>query len=160
MPGVAPRTRQTLDKPGGDLRDDPLADCAYTAAMQQVYSARDDMDANFLKGLLEQEGIACVIQGQMLEGTWGTMPVTSNSLPSVWVDEADLARAEPIVAEYVEHERQHAQVGETPPRPTWKCPACGEAVEEQFDQCWNCGADKPASSASAAGQSPSNPEAP
>lgn len=115
--------------------------------MQQIYSARDDMVANFLKGLLEQEGIVVVIQGQMLEGAWGTMPVTSNSLPSLWVNEADVARATPIVEDYVKRELQHAEVGETPPQPTWKCPNCGEMVEEQFDQCWNCGADKPAAPA-------------
>src|SRR5665213_831482 len=111
--------------------------------MQQIYSARDDMDANFLKGLLEQEGITAIIQGERLEGAWGTMPVTSNSLPGVWVDEADLARAELIVAEYRQHEHQHAVGGETPPQETWKCPKCGEEVEEQFDQCWNCGTEKP-----------------
>ncbi|HTJ00562.1 MAG TPA: hypothetical protein VL527_16900 [Dongiaceae bacterium] len=25
----------------------------------------------------------------------------------------------------------------------WKCPQCGEPVEEQFDQCWNCSTAKP-----------------
>ena len=25
---------------------------------------------------------------------------------------------------------------------TIKCPKCGEEVEDQFDECWNCGAER------------------
>jgi hypothetical protein len=25
----------------------------------------------------------------------------------------------------------------------WKCPGCGEAIEDQFDQCWHCDRPKP-----------------
>jgi rubrerythrin len=111
--------------------------------MQHVYTARDQMDAHFLRGLLEREGILSVVQGEMLEGAWGTMPVSSESRPSVWVNEADVARSQPIVAEYQSREQRNARGAEAPPRVTWKCPKCGEAVEEQFDTCWNCGTERP-----------------
>ncbi len=104
------------------------------------------MDAHFLRGLLEQEGIAAVVQGEALEGAWGNLPVSARSMPSVWVNEEDVARAEPVVAEYVEHEKEHARLPQSTqdtPRATWKCPKCGEDVEEQFDECWNCGSEKP-----------------
>ena len=26
----------------------------------------------------------------------------------------------------------------------WTCPDCGERIEPQFTECWNCGASKPA----------------
>ena len=29
------------------------------------------------------------------------------------------------------------------PHRRWYCPGCGELVEGPFDQCWNCGADRP-----------------
>ena len=25
-------------------------------------------------------------------------------------------------------------------KPNWNCPGCGEAIEVDFDACWNCGA--------------------
>ena len=34
--------------------------------MQHVYTARDEMDANFVQGLLKQQGIQAVVQGQSL----------------------------------------------------------------------------------------------
>jgi ribosomal protein L37AE/L43A len=111
--------------------------------MQHVYTARDQMDAHFLKGILEREGIVSVVQGEMLEGAWGTMPVSSESLPSIWVNEADVGKAQPIIAEYQSREVRNAKGVEAPPRATWKCPKCGEEVEEQFDTCWNCGTERP-----------------
>ena len=30
-----------------------------------------------------------------------------------------------------------------PESPPWTCPKCGEAIEPQFTECWNCGASKP-----------------
>ena len=58
--------------------------------MQHVYTARDSLDANFLKGLLEQEGINSVVQGEPLQETWGSLPLTDESLPSVWVSAQDV----------------------------------------------------------------------
>ena len=30
---------------------------------------------------------------------------------------------------------------------TWTCPRCGEDVESQFSECWNCGSERPPESA-------------
>ena len=106
------------------------------------------MEAHFVQGLLEQEGIVSVIQGEALEGAWGDMRLTEQSLPTLAVNEADIAAAEAIVKEYEARERKSADAPDrdenSPPAKTWKCPKCGEEVEEQFDECWNCGAEKPA----------------
>ena len=115
--------------------------------MQQIFAARNDMEAHFVKGLLEQEGITVVLQGEALEGAWGDLPLSDRALPSLWVNEADVAAATPIIEEYQQREQKLANEPDsddsTPKRPTWKCPKCGEYVEEQFDECWNCGAEKP-----------------
>jgi hypothetical protein len=111
--------------------------------MQHVYTARDALDANFLKGLLEQEGIDSVVQGEPLQETWGSLPLSDESLPSVWVSEQDVPKALPIVEDYKRRDQADAAVEELRPRPTWACPNCGEKVEEQFTQCWHCGHGRP-----------------
>lgn len=113
--------------------------------MQHVYTARDEMDANFVQGLLQREGIEAVIQGQSLGEVWGNLPLSSESLPSVWVDDGDVERARPVVEAY--RRTDHANADEAtggPSRVTWACPNCGERVEEQFTQCWKCGHQRPA----------------
>jgi hypothetical protein len=112
--------------------------------MRHVYTGRDEMDAHFVKGLLENEGIEAVVTGENLEATWSTLPLSENSLPSVWVREEDEQRAALIVNEYSQVDRVNAsdKVADSP-RPTWKCPNCGEAVEVQFTECWKCGHARP-----------------
>ena len=119
--------------------------------MQQVYTARDAMEAHFVKGLLEAEEIAAVVQGEALEETWGDLPLSGKALPSVWVPDEQVAKALPIIDEHRRRDIADAVTGEPPARPTWVCPQCGERVEEQFTQCWHCGHARPAGPAGAGG---------
>ena len=106
--------------------------------MQQVYSARDLAEAHFVKGLLEQVQIAAIVQGGPLQAVLGEIPVTPESLPSVWVREDDLDRANSIIQEMKQGgpAATHAQA-------SWTCPKCGEVLEGQFTTCWNCGTEQP-----------------
>ena len=113
--------------------------------MQNVYTARDEMDANFVQGLLKQEGIRAVVQGQSLGEVWGNLPLSAESLPTVWVEDGDVERAMPVIEAYRPTDRANADesVAERP-RATWTCPNCGERVEAQFTQCWKFGHNRPA----------------
>ena len=111
--------------------------------MQHVYTARDEMDANFVKGLLEQRGIQAVVQGQALGEVWGNLPLSAASTPTVWVPEADVERARPLVEEYRRTDEANAVDDAERLRTTWACPNCGEKVEDQFTQCWKCGHNRP-----------------
>lgn len=119
--------------------------------MKHVYSGRDEMDAHFVKGLLEQEGIEARVMGAALESAFSTLPLSDKSLPSVWVLDDDEPRARVIVDQYRQVDAANANdtndVNEDAPRPTWKCPNCGQDVEEQFTQCWNCGHERPCDAA-------------
>ena len=97
--------------------------------MQHVYTARDEMDASFVQGLLRQEGIEAVVQGQALGEVWGTLPLTAKSLPAVWVDEKDVERAVPVIEAYRQTDRENADDAVADrSRATWTCPNCGENV--------------------------------
>ncbi|MDB5295537.1 MAG: hypothetical protein JWO31_1520 [Phycisphaerales bacterium] len=117
--------------------------------MRSIYTARDGLDANFLKALLVQEGVRAVVQGEALQEAWGNLNLTRDSLPTVWVDDADEAAALPIVDEYRRRDASHANATEADDatadvtaRPTWTCATCGRANEQQFTACWHCGHDR------------------
>lgn len=115
--------------------------------MKSIYSARDSMEAHFLKGLLEAEDIPAVVQGEALASVLGEIPVTKSTLPNVLVDDDDVARALPIVERFRERdERSAEQPADAQTHQTWTCPKCGEKVETQFTECWKCGTSRPATS--------------
>jgi hypothetical protein len=103
--------------------------------MQQIYSARDEVDAEMVKNALADAGIESVVQSGGLSAVLGAIPVTESSLPSIWVRDDDLDRAKQVLAEF-----QHPAAPQGVP---WKCPNCGEMIDPQFTECWNCGAAKP-----------------
>jgi hypothetical protein len=114
--------------------------------MRHVFTGRDEMDAHFVKGLLQQEGIEASVMGENLVNAVGTLPLSAKSLPGVYVNDADEERATLIVRDYQQVDRANAEdTVEDTPRPTWKCANCGEAVEEQFSECWKCGHARPES---------------
>ncbi len=101
------------------------------------------MDAHFVKGLLQAEGIEATVVGDNLVNAIGTLPLSENSLPTVWVPDGEEAKAAGIVEKYKQVDRENAD--DVKSRPTWKCANCGTAVEEQFTECWKCGHGKPES---------------
>jgi hypothetical protein len=83
-------------------------------------------DIDVLKGMLEQEGIAC-------EVTNYTVPLPGAEFyPKLWVEETDFPKASAVLSAF----------RSPPPRKpgSWSCSSCGEELEEQFTSCWKCGA--------------------
>ena len=97
--------------------------------MIKVYTANDPLNAHVIAEILENEGINAVVQDERLFEVRGEIPVV---YPSVWVsdDTSDAARG--VVERYIESIRHPA------PGTPWICPKCGEKIEPQFTECWNC----------------------
>lgn len=107
--------------------------------MQQVYSAGHPTDAHLIKHFLEANGIAALVRGEALYGLRGETPFTTDTLPTVWVlDDSTAARARDLIAEYLQ-----SDPGGTPDGRPWRCPKCGEKLEPQFTECWQCGTKRP-----------------
>jgi hypothetical protein len=106
--------------------------------MTKIYGARDLVEAQFVKGLLEAEQIEAVVQGGPLQSVLGEIPINPESLPTIWVHEKDVDHARVVIDEL----HQGGPV-KTSPRPSWTCPRCGEILEGQFTTCWNCGGERP-----------------
>jgi hypothetical protein len=63
--------------------------------MRTIYHAENILDANLLKGALEQQGIPAYVAGQYLTGAMGELPAMG--LVAVMVPEHSLAAAQAVV---------------------------------------------------------------
>ncbi|QUJ67354.1 DUF2007 domain-containing protein [Photobacterium sp. GJ3] len=104
-----------------------------TSPWQQIYHAGNALEAHLVKGMLEHAGIDVRLTGENLSAAAGELPADVVQV-ALWVQEKDVSRASQLVMGY-------EQGGFTP----WRCPACGELNEGQFDWCWQCSTDKPES---------------
>lgn len=103
--------------------------------MIEVYTARDVVDARLMKELLESRGLRAVARGEPLNILGIHIPL-GRVFPSVWVEEGDFERARQIVDDFQRSlEREREAEAEAGP---WTCPECGEELEGQFRECWNC----------------------
>jgi hypothetical protein len=104
--------------------------------MRQVYRARAVPEAHLVKGYLESAGITVVVSGEDIAGLQGLLPVGSETSPAVWVADQDYTQAEALVATFLQE--PSALAGAT----HWRCPTCGEDLEPQFTECWQCGTSR------------------
>ena len=105
------------------------------AGMTRVFTARHPTEAHLIANMLSARGIRAEVRGEALFSTRGEVPVTASTLPSVWViDEGQVTEALALL-----RDRASTFSDDQP----WTCPRCGESVESQFTQCWNCGAEIP-----------------
>lgn len=112
--------------------------------MRLVFEHIDFTIVGHMQTLLEAGGIPTDLRNAGAAGLAGEVPYTQ-VYPELWVlDNADEDRARAIIQEYREQEAA------TPVGPDWKCAACGETVEGQFAECWNCGAAAPSDAAAPA----------
>ena len=108
-------------------------------ALVKVYTAHDSTTAHFVRTLLEREGIAATVLGDRLALALGGIPFVNGTMPAVWVSDMQRPAAEKIVRQFREGGIRFAFAGQS----SWTCPKCGETIEPQFTDCWNCGAARP-----------------
>ena len=101
--------------------------------MKIVYSAENSMEVGLIKGMLEQDGIACLVKNQNLSGAMGEIPPLE-CWPELWItNDNDLIRATYIV--------ESALTPISNSTVPWVC-VCGEKIEGQFTGCWKCGEER------------------
>jgi hypothetical protein len=80
--------------------------------------------------------VTAVVRGDYLAGGIGELPA---DICKVWiVDDRDFDRANEVLQAFLRGEAARAHAHEQ-----WPCPHCGEILEGQFTDCWNCGTPRP-----------------
>lgn len=101
----------------------------YNRCIEQAYVARNLAEAHLIKGFLESDGIACEVRGEHLIPAYGQVPITYDTLPSVWVEDGRRVTARQRIEQAL-----HGKLGAR-----WECSSCKELLEAQFTECWRCG---------------------
>ena len=100
--------------------------------MTRIYSTPNAPVAHLVRHALEDDGIPATVRGETRAAFVGEIPPIE-AWVEVWVEEADIGRAAPIV-------RTFTSDAATPP--SWEC-RCGETLDGAFGTCWSCGATAP-----------------
>ncbi len=83
-------------------------------------------------GALRAAGIDCEVRNTVLSGALGEIPFLECA-PQIWIRNAlDEATARELITQL------RTPVSGDP----WTCAKCGEVLEPQFSQCWNCGSPR------------------
>jgi putative signal transducing protein len=77
----------------------------------RLAAAANPAQAHIWQQGLEQDGIRCQVLGDYLDSGIGDIPGFS---AEVWVEAADLARAEAILRQHRDHSKEAAQPDESP----------------------------------------------
>lgn len=102
--------------------------------MKRLHSAKDPLMIGHLKNVLDTFGIPCIARNSDLISAAGELPPVE-CWPELWViDDDKFGRARSILKKTLAP--LHAVK-----RP-WHCDGCGEVIEGQFSECWNCGRDR------------------
>jgi len=96
--------------------------------MKTVYSASNISIVSIFQNILEGYGIRCRVKNVFLLAVIGEIPPIE-CWPQLCVDDENYEEAKRIVDEALSDKNL----------PVWKCDSCGENIEGQFSECWNCG---------------------
>ena len=104
--------------------------------MRLLYTHADPILVGHFASVLEERGVACHVRNEMLGAGVGELPACE-VWPELWVlDDHHFARATEIL-EAAREDVSRAQAANP-----WQCPQCGETIEPQFTQCWQCAAER------------------
>ena len=103
--------------------------------MQRVFVARNVSEAHIVSGMLNAAGIVARVQGHYLASGYGELPISSDTLPSVWIDDStQISAARTLISDY-----ERPGSGKSP---AWRCEQCAESHGGQFTACWKCGRER------------------
>lgn len=105
--------------------------------MRKVYTSSDTVMIGYLRGILEDQSIQCLIKNELLLGGTGEIPA-HETWPEIWVtNDTDYNQAKNLIDAALTPQQWQRD---------WRCPGCGEWIENQFSECWKCSSSRPTDS--------------
>jgi hypothetical protein len=103
----------------------------------EVYRARNLAQAHAIRLALEAAEIPVQIQGELLQGAMGELPLGWNTAPRIEVEESQVEAARAIIAtvDSEDHIRSDHENAEDIPH----CLACGAEMDDAGIRCASCG---------------------
>lgn len=98
----------------------------------KLHTAEHPVEAGFVRGLLEAEGIETRVRSMELWTVAVEIYFTEGARPSVWVRRRDVEKARAVL-----DESDRSASGKP-----WTCQGCDERLEGQFTACWRCGTER------------------
>lgn len=102
--------------------------------MKRLYTDQNSLMVGNIKNIMENNDIECIIKNFMLVGSVGELPPTVCSTELWIINDEQHEQAKQILKEVFSEDKDKD--------PKWKCSSCGEMIEGQFTDCWNCGQGK------------------
>ena len=99
--------------------------------MKRLYTDQNTLMIGTIKNILENSGIDCIIKNFMLVGGVGELPPTVCSTELWVINDDEYDQAKTILKSIFSDNDERSS--------TWECSSCGERIEGQFTECWNCG---------------------
>ncbi len=100
--------------------------------IQEVYSADNLIEAEYIRNLLTTADIECRIDGEHLQLVSGKVPAQLVA-PGIMVHAVNFDRAKTLIDEANQERNRSSETG-----PQWTCSHCGEKNVANFEICWSC----------------------
>jgi len=102
--------------------------------MIKVFEDFDFSTVGRMQSLLESHGISTFLKNEFGSSVVGELPFVE-VIPQLFIiEERDLTRAQKLLL---------LDLPQNSERGPWDCPECRIEIEAEFDQCWQCGTDRP-----------------
>jgi len=103
-----------------------------SSSLVRVFTAGDPTEAQIVRDMLADAGIDAVVQGTNLWMARGELGLGAGTMPTVWVHGDAVPRARELI--------EKREQGASSDKPAWTCSRCGETIDGQFTDCWQCAA--------------------
>jgi putative signal transducing protein len=103
----------------------------------EIYRAKNLPQAHMIRIALEEAGIQAQIEGELLQGAVGQLPIGWVTAPRILVDESQIAAAREIIDCVDTQESSESE--EDDRDEVTRCLACGTVMVEGEPKCPSCG---------------------
>jgi predicted RNA-binding Zn-ribbon protein involved in translation (DUF1610 family) len=103
----------------------------------EIYRARNLPEAHTIRIALEEAGLRVLIEGELLQGVVGDLPMGWATAPRILVEESQVSAAREIIERA--NGRKTAEPHEGESAAVTRCLACGHVMDEIEVKCPSCG---------------------